>query len=211
MLKIGLTGGIASGKSTICQLFAELGIPIIDADIIARQLVEPDQIAFTEIVEYFGGNVLLEDGSINRSLLRKRIFSDPEAKKRLESILHPKISQQLQLQSDAKNSTYCILAIPLLIESNLQKSVDRILVIDISKQQQLERLCQRDSTSPEEGQQIINSQCSREQRLSFADDIIINTSSIDTLHTLVLNLDKKYRKLALCQTGSCQHTDSHGQ
>ncbi|NOQ94553.1 MAG: dephospho-CoA kinase [Methylophaga sp.] len=200
MLRIGLTGGIASGKSTICQLFSALDVPIIDADIIARQLVEPDQVAFTEIVACFGSDILLPDGTLNRSSLRKRIFSDPTAKKQLEEILHPKISQQLQLQSDRYNSAYCILAIPLLIESKLQQSVDRILVIDISEQQQLERLCQRDKSSLKDAQLIIDSQCSREQRLAFADDIIINNSSIDNLNQIVFNLDQKYRKLAYTQT-----------
>ena len=199
MLKIGLTGGIASGKSTICQLFSALDVPIIDADTIARQLVEPDQVAFSEIVACFGSDILLSDGTLNRSSLRQRIFSEPLAKKQLEAILHPKISQQLQLQSDACNSAYCILAIPLLIENRLQQSVDRILVIDISKQQQLKRLCQRDNASPEGAQLIINSQCSREQRLAFANDIIINNGSIDNLNQIVFNLDQKYRKLAYTQ------------
>ncbi len=211
MLKIGLTGGIASGKSTICQLFSDLNVPIIDADIIARQLVEPQQSSFAKIVALFGTEILLDDGTLNRSLLRKRIFSDPLAKKELEKILHPKISQQLQLQSDALNSSYCILAIPLLIESKLQDSVDRILVIDITLQQQLERLCKRDNISQEEAQLIIDSQCNREERLAFSDDIIVNNQPIHKLNNIVFNLDQTYRQLAHSSTSSCQQSDCRGQ
>jgi len=211
MLKIGLTGGIASGKSTICQLFSHYDVPIIDADIIARQLVEPGQIAFDEIVHTFGPEIVQADGTLNRRSLRKFIFSDAKAKAQLEHILHPKISQQLQQQSDALKSPYCILAIPLLIESKLQDSVDRILVIDLSPVLQLERLCQRDNISLSDAQLIINSQCSREQRLAFADDLISNNHSFTDLKKIIFNLDQKYRKLALSTTSSCQHADSHGQ
>jgi len=211
MLKIGLTGGIASGKSTICQLFSDLNIPIIDADIIARELVEPEQPALKEIVAFFGVEVLNSDGSLNRRFLRNIIFSDLKAKSQLEAILHPKISDQLEQQSNSLHSSYCILAIPLLIESNLQKNVDRIVVIDISVQQQIERLCHRDNISVHDAQLIIDNQCSREQRITFADDIITNGGTLDNLHKIIFDLDQKYRKLAYSSTIACQHTDSHGQ
>jgi len=211
MLKIGLTGGIASGKSTICRLFSKYDVPIIDADIIARQLVEPDQIAFHEIVHAFGPDIVRSDGTLDRSALRQLIFSNPVAKTQLEAILHPMISQRLQQQSDALDTPYCILAIPLLIESKLQQSVDRILVIDISIELQLERLCQRDKLSPIDAQLMINSQCSREQRLSFADDIITNNRSFNDLEKIIFNLNQKYRKLAHSISPACQHADSHGQ
>jgi len=211
MLKIGLTGGIASGKSTICHLFSHHGVAIIDADIIARQLVKPNQLAFTEIVATFGQGVIQADGQLDRSALRQRIFSDPQAKIQLEQILHPKISEQLQQQSDALNVSYCILAIPLLIESKLQHSVDRILVIDIEKQRQLERLCLRDKMTVTEAKAMINSQCSREQRLAFADDVIANNQSVEKLNTIISDLDQKYRKLANSPTSGCQHANSHGQ
>jgi len=211
MLKIGLTGGIASGKSTLCQLFSNHDVPIIDADIIARELVQPGQIALDEIIHCFGSKIIQADGTLNRASLRKLIFSDPKAKAQLEAILHPKISQQLQQQSDVIESDYCILAIPLLIESKLQESVDRILVIDISPELQLERLCLRDKLSTSDAQLMINSQCSREQRLSFADDIISNNHSFTELKKIIFNLNQKYRKLAVSMTSSCQHADSHGQ
>jgi len=211
MLKIGLTGGIASGKSTLCQLFSNHDVPIIDADIIARDLVKPGQIALDEIIHCFGQEIIQADGTLNRPSLRKLIFSDAKAKAQLETILHPKISQQLQQRSDALNSPYCILAIPLLIESKLQDSIDRILVIDLSPELQLERLCQRDNISISDAQLMINSQCSQEQRLSFADDIINNNHSFADLKKIIFNLNQKYRKLAVSKTSGCQHTNSHGQ
>lgn len=211
MLKVGLTGGISSGKSTICQLFSQFDIPIIDADVIARQLVEPGQVALDEIIDTFGTKVVQADGTLNRSSLRQLIFSDINAKKQLEAILHPKISQQLQQQSDAIISPYCILDIPLLIESNLQQSVNRILVVDVSTSKQIERLCQRDKISSAEAQRIINNQCSRELRLSYADDVISNNHSINDLNKIVFELDQKYRTLATLMTSGCQHPDSHGQ
>jgi len=197
MLKIGLTGGIASGKSTICQLFSNYNAPIIDADIIARKLVEPGQIAFDEIVHTFGPEIVQADGTLNRRSLRTLIFSNPKERARLENILHPKINHQLQQQSDALKSPYCILAIPLLIESQLQDSVDRILVIDLSPALQLERLCRRDEISSLDAKLIIDSQCSREQRLAFADDIISNNHSVTDLKKIIFNLDQKYRQLSL--------------
>lgn len=200
MLKVGLTGGVASGKSTICQLFSGYNVPIIDADIIARELVEPDQPAFDEIVELFGQTIVRSNGTLNRPALRQLIFSNSKAKKQLENILHPRISEQLQLQSDKLDSIYCILAIPLLIENKLQHSVDRILVIDLDDDQQLKRLCRRDNISIANAQQIINSQCTRQQRLAAADDIVINNQSLSHLEKVIENLDKKYRLLASSST-----------
>jgi len=211
MLKIGLTGGIASGKSTICQLFSSYDIPIIDADIIARQIVEPDQPAFQQVVQKFGSEIVQQDGYLNRSFLRQLIFSNPDAKIQLEKILHPKISLELQRQSDALDTAYCILDIPLLIESNLQDSVERILVIDISPEKQLERLCQRDKISVEDAQLIITNQCSQQQRLAVADDVIDNNKSPDAVANLIFDLHQKYLTIANSTTSSCQRSDSHGQ
>ena len=196
MLKIGLTGGIASGKSTVCQLFSNLDIPVIDSDKIARNLVQPGKIALTEIIIAFGSSILLADGSLNRSALRHRIFSDPIAKKQLELILHPKISEQLTLQSNKVKAPYCILDIPLLIESKLQSKVDRILVIDLEETEQLKRLCLRDNISPNDAQKILASQCSRAERLSFADDIISNHKTTEFLEKQVADLNEKYLQLA---------------
>lgn len=196
MFKIGLTGGIASGKSTVCQLFAQHGIPIIDADIIAKQLVEPKQAAYNEIIQTFGEHSCLENGQLNRHYLRQLIFSDSKAKQQLETILHPRIRQQLFQQSNAKDSPYCILAIPLLIEANMTPLVDRVLVIDIDLASQLHRLCERDNVSTDEARLIINSQVSREQRLSYADDIILNNDTPEQLTKQVNNLHEKYLSLA---------------
>lgn len=195
MLKIGLTGGIASGKSTVCQLFSQLNITIIDSDQIARDLVQPGEIALTEIVTVFGSGVLLSDGALDRIALRHHIFSDPIAKKQLEKILHPKISDQLTLQSNKAKTPYCILDIPLLIESKLQSSVDRILVIDLDEEEQLKRLCLRDAISPSNAQKILASQCSRTERLYFSHDIILNDKTAVFLEQQVADLHKKYLKL----------------
>ena len=196
MLKIGLTGGIASGKTTVCQLFKQFDITIVDADILARELVEIKQPALIEIIERFGSTLLHADGSLNRAELRTLIFSDPQAKQDLEAILHPRIHQQLQIQSEQAQSDYCILAIPLLIEANFQHSIDRLLLIDIEVEQQLKRLCLRDSLVESEAMKIINNQCNRQQRLDVADDIIFNNQSIIHLNKAVEELDQKYRILA---------------
>ncbi|MDO7710885.1 MAG: dephospho-CoA kinase [Pseudomonadota bacterium] len=211
MLKIGLTGGIASGKSTVCRLFSQYGIPIIDADVIARQLVEPKQEAYNEIVHTFGDNICLPNGELNRQYLRKLIFSDDKAKHQLEMILHPRIRLQLFLRSAALNTPYCILAIPLLIEAEMTELVDRVLLVDIDLALQLTRLCERDNISLDDAQLMINSQVNRQQRLACADDIIANNNSAENLKKQVDKLHKKYFSLANNSPSSCQHNDSHGQ
>lgn len=211
MLKIGLTGGIASGKSTVCRLFAQYGTPIIDADIIARQLVEPKQEAYNEIIHTFGDDICLPNGKLNRQHIRQLIFSDDNAKQRLEMILHPRIRMQLIQQSTALNTPYCILAIPLLVEANMAGLVDRVLVIDIDLSLQLARLCERDNLPVDDAQLIINSQVSRQQRLACADDVIANNTSPETLKKQVDFLHKKYLSLANNSPSSCQYNDSHGQ
>ena len=207
LLKIGLTGGIASGKSSVCTLFEHFSVPIIDADIIARQLVAPNQQAHSEIIKRFGKEILHTDDTLNRHKLRQLIFSDPIAKKNLENILHPKIRQQITLHADQQNTPYLILAIPLLIESKMTDLVDRILVIDIAPDPQLRRLQQRDGVSLQQAQLIIESQCSQTERLAYADDIIDNNSDISSLKKQAQRLHKKYIKLA----NGCQHSHSHGQ
>jgi len=199
VLKIGLTGGIASGKSTICDLFSQFNIPIIDADIIARELVEPDKDAYIKIVQQFGAGILQKNLTLDRKKLRKLIFSDPISKNKLEAILHPQIRQQLQEQSAQQSTTYCILAIPLLIETNMTDLVDHIIVVDITESQQVNRLCQRDNISETEARTIIKSQSRREERLIIADDIIYNNEPIDDLHITINELHKKYCSI------SCQH------
>lgn len=195
MFKIGLTGGIASGKSTVCRLFSQYGIPIIDADIIARQLVKPKQEAYNEIVQAFGERCCKANGELNRQYLRQLIFSNAQEKKQLEAILHPRIRTQLIQQSNTQNTPYCILAIPLLIESNMTECVDRILVLDIDLPIQLSRLCERDNIAVDNAQLIINSQVSRQQRLACADDVITNNNGYEQLKKSVIHLHKKYLSL----------------
>jgi len=211
MLKIGLTGGIASGKSTVCRLFSQHDIPIIDADVIARQLVGPQQEAYNEIIRTFGHDICLPNGELDRQYLRQLVFSDDKAKQQLEIILHPRISLQLIQQSNALNTPYCILAIPLLIEADMTELVDRILVIDIDLSLQLTRLCERDNMTIDDAQLIINSQKNRQQRLACADDVISNNNALKHLKKRVDNLHKKYLSLANNSSSSCQHNDSHGQ
>lgn len=207
MLKIGLTGGIASGKSTICTLFERYSIPIIDADLIARQLVKPSEQAYSEIIAVFGQDIVQKNGQLDRAKLRELIFFDPQLKQQLENILHPKIRQQLILQGQQQQTPYCIFATPLLIESNMNSLVDRILVIDLSVKQQLQRLQKRDDISLSQAQLMIDAQCDRKQRLASADDIINNNGIADALSEQVETLYKKYNNLAK----SCQHSNSQGQ
>ncbi len=193
-LKIGLTGGIGSGKTTVCKLFADVAIPIIDADIIARQLVEPGQPALEEIIRQFGSDVL-SNGVLDRKKLGKIIFADKEKKDRLESILHPAIHQRLKQQASSQQSPYCILAIPLLFETGMENLVDRILVIDCPVELQHERVKQRDNLDEEQIARIIASQISREDRLNLADDIIDNSKSAIELAEQVKNLHNLYLSL----------------
>lgn len=197
MLKIGLTGGIASGKSTVGQLFSKIDIPVIDADIIARELVQPDMPALTEITSTFGQKILQKNGQLDRSHLRQLIFSDQHSKQQLENILHPKIRLELEQRIQSiTSSPYCILSIPLLIESKMFDLVDRILVINTNEAEQIKRLCLRDQISQVDVSAIIASQSSMETRMAYADDIINNDGEPERLIDLVQTLHKKYLKLA---------------
>ncbi|WP_198246536.1 dephospho-CoA kinase [methane-oxidizing endosymbiont of Gigantopelta aegis] len=193
-LKIGLTGGIGSGKSTVCKLFSAFSIPIIDADIIAREIVAPGQAALAQIQLTFG-NILLADGTLDRKKLGQIIFADPAKKQCLENILHPLIYQRLKTQAAAQLSPYVILAIPLLFETDMTDLVDRILVIDCPETLQLQRVKQRDQLDDDQIQRIIASQSSREERLGRADDIIDNSKSTAELAEQVKNLHNLYLSL----------------
>jgi dephospho-CoA kinase len=204
MLKIGLTGGIASGKSTVSQLFSAFDIKIIDADLIAHQLVELGQPSLKKITQTFGEKILLNNGELDRIQLRQLIFSDPNAKQQLEAILHPKIRQQLIRQSDNSSSPYCILSVPLLVEAKMTSLVNRILVIEIDSDEQLKRLCQRDNISRSEAMDIMAIQSSSQQRTAVADDIISNNNLPEELNSAVENLHKKYLELAKTMSTGCQ-------
>lgn len=196
MLRIGLTGGIGSGKSTVCRLFAELGVPIIDADDIAHALVAPGQPALARLTAAFGPEIIDPQGNLNRALLRKRIFNDRKELHRLELILHPLILNRMHRQLERLESSYVIIAIPLLLEKGWQSEVDRILVVDADETLQLERTIKRDSISEEAVKRIMLTQVSRQQRLDAADDIIHNDGELDALRLQVEYLHGRYLELA---------------
>lgn len=201
---VGLTGGIGSGKTTITNIFADFGIDIIDADIVAREVVEPGSKALSQIVDHFGKMFINDDGQLNRPLLRRHIFNNDENKQWLNNLLHPLIRQGMLHKLNASTSEYCILVAPLLIENKLDKLVNRVLVIDVSEKIQIERTTKRDPSSREEVQRIIKSQISREDRLAKADDIIDNNCNYHDFDEMaykhikncVIKLHQKYQQLA---------------
>jgi len=195
MLKIGLTGGIGSGKSTVAQFFKELGVTVIDADVIAHELVVPSTQAFKKIITHFGNKVLNKQGELDRKLLRKLIFHDIKQKKWLENLLHPLVYQEINNRLKKIKVPYCILVIPLLLETKHEKFVDRILVVDTPEEQQISRITKRDKSSEQAVKAIIDSQISREQRLANANDIIYNNKSLANLKKQVQKLHQKYLRL----------------
>lgn len=193
---VGLTGGIGSGKTTVANKFAALGIDLIDADIIARQVVEPGSNGLKAIESKFGPNVLLENGQLNRTWLREHIFSNPEAKTWLNNLLHPMIREEMVSLCQRARSPYCLLVVPLLVENKLDYLVHRVLVVDVSIETQITRTVQRDSVSRQHVEKILQSQASREQRLAIADDIIENETNSQELDGQIAALHQKYLTLA---------------
>jgi len=196
MLIIGLTGGIGSGKTTVSNLFSELGIPVVDTDIIARELVEPGQVALEEIVNSFDQSILLDNERLDRKKLADITFKNKQSREKLEAILHPKIRQEMQNRISTLSSPYCIVVIPLLFETKQMESVDKILLVDCPVQAQIKRVKQRDQRSEQQILSIINSQTPRKIKQQGADDIIDNNDNIEQLKELVTNLHKKYLNLA---------------
>lgn len=197
MLIIGLTGGIGSGKSTATDLFRALNVPVIDTDTIAHQLVEPGQPLLESVFDSFGNDLRLTNGSLDRATLRRRVFADETLRKQLESLMHPAVRTEMMRQVKAIKSDYCILVIPLLIESGQESACDRILVLDCSEETQQRRVMQRPGLTIEQFNAIIKSQCSRQQRLSKADDIIYNDKDdIAALKEQVLVLHQQYMDLS---------------
>lgn len=198
---VGLTGGIGSGKSTVADLFAQLGVPIVDADIVAREVVRSGSPLLADIVNYFGQAVLLENGELNRSWLRERIFTCEQDKNWLNQLLHPAIRQAMLQQLTQQTYPYVIWVVPLLIENKLTHYCDRILVIDVSPEIQLQRASQRDKSNPDLIQQMIKAQVTKEQRLKYADDIIENNLNVElnryNLIQQVEALHKLYCQLSL--------------
>lgn len=189
---IGLTGGIGCGKTLVTDSFARLGVPIIDADLVSRQLVEPGQAALELIIKRFGCNMLLPDGNLNRQLLRDIVFKDESARADLEKIVHPRIRTRMNELAQAIAAPYVILAIPLLFEKSYEQMVDRILVIDCSLEQQIERTSARDGVTQEQVRSIIDTQVSRSYRVAAADDLIDNSGSFEQLIPQIEALHKKY-------------------
>jgi len=194
--QVGLTGGIASGKTLISDEFGRLGVPIVDTDVIAHQIVEPGLPALQEIVQTFGESVIGDDGRLKRKILRNLIFSDVNAKKRLEAILHPKIRRCVFDEVAEVNYPYCIIVIPLLTESGNYQNLDRVLLIDVDPEVQIARLMARDDTSLQQATAALASQASRDQRLSIANDVLDNSSSPQEAFVKVAQLHQKYLKLA---------------
>ena len=195
--RVALTGGIASGKSTVANLFAALGVPVIDTDVIAREVVEPGLTALAEVVETFGPDVLGSDGRLDRRRLRERIFADPQARRRLEAILHPAIRAEMERQSRAADGAYQVLVIPLLTEGRRRNHVDRVLLVDVPEELQIQRLMERDGVSHEQAQASLNAQATRAERLAMADDVVRNTGRPEDLRKDVAGLHARYLQLAV--------------
>jgi len=192
MLVIGLTGGIGSGKSTVADLFAALGAPVIDADVIARDITLPNGPAFAPIIAHFGTDILQQNGTLNRAALRDLIFTHPQERQWLEALLHPLIRDSIKRQLDNINAAYCLLVIPLLVETGAYPFINRILVVDAPEALQTERVMTRDQASEAQIKSIIQTQVSREARLSKANDVITNNSTLENLTEQVAALHKKY-------------------
>ncbi|MEO5573392.1 MAG: dephospho-CoA kinase [Gammaproteobacteria bacterium] len=196
MLKIGLTGGIGSGKSSVARGFADLGVPVIEADVIARELVAPGMPALAQIVEVFGAPMLTDSGTLDRTRLRKLIFSDAAQRARLEAILHPLICGEMEAHIEGLAGLYCVLCIPLLLETGQAHRVDRVLVIDTPHYLQYRRVMARDGIGASEVAAILRAQMDFNKRLARADDIISNNQDMAHLQGQVERLHPYYQKLA---------------
>ena len=196
--KIGLTGGIASGKTTVCDLFKELSVEIIDADVISHELSKKGGAAFEEIIEAFEDEIIGDDGELDRKKLRSIVFNDNTKKKILERIIHPKVLLSINEKIKASQSDYLIISVPLMIETGMNAMMDRVLLIDCNVETQIERIIQRDQTSREEAIKIIESQASIESKRDLSDDRIINNNetSIEELTLKVKEMDDFYRNFS---------------
>jgi dephospho-CoA kinase len=195
-LRIGLTGGIASGKSTVTQRFAELGVPVIDADVAARRVVEPGTPGLAQVVERLGARVLA-DGQLDRRALRNLIFKDSSLRQALDAILHPLIRAEMEREAARAQGPYVILAIPLLVEGGgSDKRVDRVLVVDADETLQMQRLQARDGSSEQQARDILAAQASRTARLEQADDVLLNAGTVAELRQAVDRLHEQYLQLA---------------
>jgi dephospho-CoA kinase len=195
-LTVGLTGGIASGKSLVASSFERLGIETIDADDVARDIVEPGEPALAEIAEHFGPDVIGDDGRMIRPRMRQIVFDDPSAREKLEAITHPRIRQELARRRDACETEYCMLVIPLMLKTGMDDLVTRVLVVDAPEHVQLERLIQRDGIDEALARKMIAAQDTRQLRLARADDVLLNTGPRKDIADLAAALHAGYSRLA---------------
>ena len=197
MLRIGLTGGIASGKSAAAAVFAGLGVPVIDSDVIAREVVAPGSPGLAAIRARFGEGVLQADCQLDRRALRAQVFADPTALRELEALTHPLIRERMAAQSAAAGGPYQIHAIPLLVEGGARRpGIDRVLVIDCPEEIQVQRVMARDRVDEAGARAVLAAQASRAQRLAAADDVIVNDQGLETLREAVVTLHQRYLGLA---------------
>lgn len=202
MYVVAITGGIGSGKTTIANQFAELGIDVVDADVIAREVVESGTPALAAIADHFGPDVITPDGQLDRRRLREQVFSNPSAKTWLNSLLHPLIRSEMQRQCAAARSPYGLLVVPLLVENKLTGLANRVLVVDVDEATQIERTCRRDGVTAEQAKAIIAAQASRSERLAAADDVIENANGSEVaIKARILTLHQTYLAFASQQAG----------
>lgn len=194
--RVGLTGGIASGKTAVAGMFAGLGVPVIDTDLIAREIVSPGSPALQDIAAAFGTGVLQADGSLDRPKLRDIVFADPARRRQLEAITHPRIGAAMETQCARAGGPYQIVVVPLLLESGFDRHVDRVLVVDCPEDVQLSRLMMRDGESLLRARQLLAAQLDRARRLSRADDVVDNSGDLAATRQRVIALDARYRVLA---------------
>jgi len=192
MLIIGLTGGIGSGKSVASDKFKSLGITIVDADVASRTVVEPGKPALKEIEDHFGSGIITAEGKLDRNNLREIIATDPEERKWLESVTHPKIGEQITKEISESTSVYTLFVAPLLLETNSQEMCSRVVVVDVPKDVQIRRTAKRDKVSPNQVEKMVAAQMEREKRLEKADDVLLNSGTIEDLEKQVEELHKKY-------------------
>ena len=196
VLVIGLTGGIGSGKTAVSDRFARRGIPVIDTDLLARELVEPGQPALADIAAEFGPDCLDGDGRLHRARLRERVFADPAGRRRLEAILHPRIRVLARERIARLTTPYCLLVIPLLAETGMTDLVDRVLVVDAPEAERIRRVMARDRIDETQARRILAAQADRDQRLALADEIVENASDLAALDHRVATLHRHYSTLA---------------
>ena len=189
---IGLTGGIGSGKTAVSDIFEKLGIGVVDADLASRVVVEKGKPSLEEIVKHFGQGILSEEGELDRAKLREIIFNSDEEKNWLESLLHPVIAKQIQDELKASSSPYTILVSPLLLETNQKDFCNKVLVVDVPVETQIERTLKRDDVSLEQVHSIIKAQISRDKRLELADEVIVNDKSFEDLQRAVSKLHQQF-------------------